>query len=100
VAGLNGQAWLQFLADSSGQREFVESPAEALASGVYQPQPQYDAAQLEQLRQMGKQWLLQHRYSTYYESHKSQKGKKTANESNQLTPDNGHQRSSAGETTC
>lgn len=57
VAGLTGEAWLQFLDQRAGSTQFVQGPGQVLASQPYQPashQPPYNKAAV---LQVVKRWI-------------------------------------------
>ncbi len=62
VAGLQGDAWLQFLDDSSGLTDFSTGKGRILISGPYQPTPDVDTAALNAL---AREWLRRHRRSLW-----------------------------------
>lgn len=70
VAGLTGQAWLDFLDDQlpDADRPFTEGPGRALLAGPYQANPQAD---VEALQQLGQRWLRDH---SSYRSGKAGRG--------------------------
>lgn len=57
VAGLYGEAWLQFLDRSSNSHAFSIGPAEALIDGNYRPDINIDVAALDHC---ARQWITQH----------------------------------------
>lgn len=59
VAGLSGEAWLEFLDEQLPGRHqaFNEGPGRALLAGPYQANPQAD---VEALQQLGREWLKYH----------------------------------------
>ncbi len=60
VAGLSGEAWLEFLDGQLPEkhRPFTEGPGRALLAGPYQANPEAD---VEALQQLGREWLRDHR---------------------------------------
>lgn len=60
VAGLSGEAWLDFLDEQlpESHRAFAEGPGRALLAGPYQANPQAD---VEALQKLGREWLKHHR---------------------------------------
>ncbi|OMH33681.1 DUF4381 domain-containing protein [Motiliproteus sp. MSK22-1] len=62
VASLQGRKWLQFLADSSELRGFVDGEGMVLASGPYEPTVDYDP---QVLMSLASAWFQQHRVSRW-----------------------------------
>ena len=63
LAALNGQPWLDFLYRSSRIDAFRQPLGQRLAHHLYQPASDLSQEQLEQLQQLVKQWIKQHRCS-------------------------------------
>lgn len=63
LAALNGQPWLDFLYRSSRIDAFRQPLGQRLAHSLYQPASDLSHQQLEQLQQLVKQWIKQHRCS-------------------------------------
>lgn len=59
-AHLHGDAWLAFLDDTlpGGDSAFRAGPGRALASGPYQPRPDYDS---DALLALARRWIAHHR---------------------------------------
>ncbi len=70
VAALSGADWVQFLADSSDQPEFVDQYGELLSSGLYQPNPSFEP---EKVRLLCHHWLRKHNHSTWMKNQRSDK---------------------------
>ncbi|WP_207060658.1 DUF4381 domain-containing protein [Motiliproteus sp. SC1-56] len=58
VAGLQGQAWVDFLHRSSGLEGFAEGAGVCLAAGPYQPAPRVEVEPLDALLRA---WVVRHR---------------------------------------
>jgi hypothetical protein len=57
VAGLTGEAWVQFLDRTTGSRDFSIGEAEALIDGTYRPDISVD---IESLHLVAKGWIQKH----------------------------------------
>lgn len=57
VAGLTGEAWVQFLDRTTGSQDFSIGEAEALIDGTYRPDI---SVNIESLHQVAKGWIRQH----------------------------------------
>lgn len=55
IASLSGDAWLHFLDESGGTREFTSGAGKALGEGEYRPFFEADPAALQQL---ARQWIV------------------------------------------
>ena len=61
VASLNGEAWLNFLNETSGQSIFREAPANRLEVLALRPEAAISADEARALRQVAAYWIRRHR---------------------------------------
>ncbi|MGI9274728.1 MAG: DUF4381 domain-containing protein [Endozoicomonas sp.] len=57
VARLHGQQWLAFLAEKSGNRDFIEGPGQALGENRFSGSP---SVEVEVLYSMTRSWIRKH----------------------------------------
>ena len=81
VAGLTGEAWVQFLDRTTGSHDFSIGEAEVLIDGTYRPDVSVD---IESLHLVAKSWIQKH-HRRHLEADKQRLDALTLNRAGQVT---------------